>query len=200
MRLGTTATWQGRVGTTTQQGSYQDMMQGLPWVTTQWGATMRASHLLSFSFIVIFVSSTKQYIYCTLNNDFKRLWWGTYFSDKLMKIISPSPLRGSLNVPSTVRDQVKCILASFLLDLVSGGFTVNIFHNIFHYIFQSIMSISLPNNQKMWLKMSWKRLKNVYHEQPYFCVDSGYHFQEGDKKWKLKLNKKWAKNGYCEQP
>jgi hypothetical protein len=61
-------------------------------------------------------------------------------------------------VPSTARDQVKCIFASFSLDLVSGGFTVNIFYDIFHCIFRSIMSISLPNNQK------WS--KNVTENEP----------------------------------
>ena len=70
------------------------------------------------------------------------------FSDKLMRIFSPSPLRRSLNMLRTARDKVKCILASFMLDLLSGGFMVNIFYIIFHYIFWSIMSISLPKIKK----------------------------------------------------
>ena len=132
--------------TTTRQGSYHDPLS-------------MCGHLvfLVFSFVVILsVVQPKEFIFtCFEQKTMTRI---SYFSDKLMEIISPSPLRGSLNVPSTARDQVKCIFASFSLDLVSRGFTVNIFYDIFHCIFRSIMSISLPNNQK--------RSKNVTENEP----------------------------------
>ena len=44
---------------------------------------------------------------------------------------------------------VKCILQSFLIILLSRGFTVAIFNFIFHLLLTSFLLIFLPNVQKV---------------------------------------------------
>ena len=105
----------------------------------------------SRSFVVIFVSSTKEIIYMVffhLNDSKTCQQLGWLWCDRGLETILHKSFEvefESAECCHSAEDHVKCILSSFFLNSCSRGFTVAIFQPIFHPLFTHFLLILLPN-------------------------------------------------------